>query len=210
MFVKLSERSWQAIRGYLVEMSTVILGILIALALGGLMERRAERKLAAEASQQIEGEMAANKKDLDGALATYPTTRQQLGQALKVLDQLIHDAETGTHTRGIGYSITPTSIGLSTTAMTTAESTGAMRYMDYADVRRYADVYGLQQIFMHQNDRLNDAYVDMVLVADLGHATAAELQSQRQVLAATLRYLTAVERYGRSLTKAYAGNIRAR
>jgi hypothetical protein len=207
----LSERSRQAIRSYLGEIAIIIVSILIALAFDGMVDRREERKLAKEAAVQIESEMAANKRDLDGLLASYPQTKQQLQNALKVVGRLIRESEGKERAEGgIGYELRMANVGLSTTALTTAESTGALRHMDYKDVHRYADVYTLQQICLRLHDRLYDAYVQTFPVDDLRQLTTAELQTLRHNLATTLRYVRAVEGCGTSLTKAYAGNIRPR
>jgi hypothetical protein len=207
----LSERSRESIRHYLVEIGTIIVGILIALAFDGVVDRREERKMAREAAVQIENEMAANKRDLDGLLGIYPRTKQQLGEALKVIRQLIKHAEDRTQRPAeFGYKLNMPSVGLSTNGLTTAEATGALRHMDYAEVRRYADVYSLQANFTRLHDRLYDQYVQTFLVDDLSQLSLSELQAVRQSLAATLRFLLAVEGYGRTLSKSYAANIRPR
>jgi len=47
---------------------------------------------------------------------------------------------------------------LNTASRSTAEATGALGYMDYAEVKRFATVYDLQQEFNRLQDRLIEAW----------------------------------------------------
>ena len=209
----LSERARHSLKHYLAEVATIIVGILLALTFDGISQRREEQKLAREAALQIEHEMAANKKDLDALLASYPATKQQIGKALQTVGQLIERAEGKVRPDAaleVDYALNLATVGLSTTSLTTAEATGALRHMEYADVRRYADVHSLQQIFTRLHDRLSDHYIATIPVSDPKRLSAPELQALRQSLTAMMQHLKAVEHFGESLSRAYARSIRKR
>jgi hypothetical protein len=136
---------------FLFEIVTITVGILIALWIDEVRERRRDEALVRTAREQLTREVADNLRDVEGT----GTSRQAHGKALAQALQIIEDLrDRGTTSAG------PTGIGLGSpsfprSAWDTAGRTGALALMEYSDVKRFSEIYDLQDLV----DRAQERYV---------------------------------------------------
>jgi hypothetical protein len=71
---------------YVFQFITVTAGVLIALIIDGFVDYKATRDLVAEARTTIRLEVADNKKDLEGTLASFPRDNEESMNVLKFAD----------------------------------------------------------------------------------------------------------------------------
>ena len=96
---------------------------------------------------------------------------------------------------------------------TTAEVTGAFGYMEYAEVERFAAVYGLQAAFNRAQERANESFVTTFagawLLANPEKADPAAVKQWKTQIALTLAALTVEEQIGQQLVKRYTQALEA-
>lgn len=196
----------ESLRWFLAEIAIVTVGILIALSVDGIAEARKERKLVREAIGHLESEMRENKRDMDKVMPFVAERRRHLTETLALVETLIDHRERGVPYEGrTNQSVVKFGLDLPVTAFRTAETTGALGHMSYAQVSRYAQVYGVQQEFMRLYARMQDHHVGIAVLAriQLVKLSAAELVGWRQSLAVALSHLDELESMGRVLLRGY-------
>jgi hypothetical protein len=203
----------QSIRETLREVAIITIGILIALALDGVVDWRREERLVRETRTSLRDEIRDNAKDLSGMVAALPSTRSQLEQILNILGRVLQYREnkqgTAPDTSSLSKPFGIFTIDLSSTARATAETRGALGHMSYAEVQRYSTVYGLQQEFMRLHARMYDSFIQMDSVRQIStdQLSRSELETWRQNLLITLGYLRALESMGKTLLPVYGGIV---
>jgi hypothetical protein len=63
-------------------------------------------------------------------------------------------------------------VGLRETAWKTAQTTGALSFMPYSEAQRYSDVYGSQQDFLNQQDKILEdeaQFLGLIAKTNFGH-----------------------------------------
>ncbi|HSC17001.1 MAG TPA: hypothetical protein VLI71_17860, partial [Gammaproteobacteria bacterium] len=70
---------------WLFQLTTITIGVLIALSFDALLKWNGDRKLVNEARANIALEIADNRRDLDAHLATYEQRIARLDNVLKLL-----------------------------------------------------------------------------------------------------------------------------
>ena len=143
-------------RDFFVHLVIITLGLLIALALEGIVGYIHERHLVHEANANITAEMRDNQKDVEDSVKA--TARYQ--QDMKHLIALMEDVKAGKKLNG-SVNITFEKADLNTASWKTAAATGAIAYMRYRDVKRYEDIYGLQGDFELAQDRAMDSWANV-------------------------------------------------
>src|SRR5437763_6252475 len=126
-----------------IHLLIVTLGILIALSLEGLREWRHERGLVREANANIVNELRDNKKELDGLLAAMPASRQKQVTILTFIHDVGEHGKSDIHQLELNFHLAQ----LRNTSWSTAQTVGALGYMEYADVKKFAGVYELQEVY---------------------------------------------------------------
>ena len=96
----------------------------------------------------------------------------------------------------------------------TAEVTGAFGYMDYAEVEKYASVYGLQEQFHRAQERMIESFVGafsgVALLNDPERASAQQVEQWKAHIAVSLATLVVDEQVGRQLQKRYQETLGGR
>ena len=129
---------------FLFHMLTVVLGILIALALDGIVTWAHHRVLVREARANIATELRNNKETIQKAVPEIQERQKQLRAIISTIDGIEKSRKVP---KGkIGYSFA--SYELYSTAWKTASVSGAVTHMDYAQLKDYTDAYDLQQDFL--------------------------------------------------------------
>jgi len=130
------------------HLAIITAGVLIALTLEGIVSWIDHRLLVREAVANLTAELRNNKKELDGLFAGLDREAEQLQH----LDHIADELAKGPITRGEA-TLDIVGVELKNAAVTTGQITGAFGYMEYEQVRRYADVYDFQAGFMRLQER---------------------------------------------------------
>jgi len=131
------------------HLAIITAGILIALALEGVVSWLDHRMLVREAVANLTEEIRNNKTHLDGMFARLEAEREQLQRADETAVQLLQQKPLG---RG-EMKLEAPGAELKNAAVTTGQITGAFGYMNYDAVSRYANVYDYQAQFMRLQER---------------------------------------------------------
>jgi hypothetical protein len=116
------------------------------------VEWRHHQKLAAEARENIANELRDNKGELDGLLKNAPETTKHYTDALKLFRDRLAGRKITKHQMTLAWNV----VTLNDSSWTTAQTVGALSYMGYAEVKRYAPIYGLQAEFLRLQQRTLD------------------------------------------------------
>lgn len=191
-----------SVREFLVHLAIITIGVLIALSLEGCTEWVHHRSLVREARANIANELRDNKNEIDRLISDMSKMGGELNVALGVID----DLRTRGKTDAKSFSLTYQMAQLSTASRNTAEATGAFGYMDYAEVKRYAAVYDLQEQFVRQQERLFDAWVPVLNAThrkDLEGLTPPELDDWKRQTLTAISYVQVESGFATALSKAY-------
>jgi hypothetical protein len=153
---------------WLFQLTTITLGVLIALSFDAVLRWNADRALVAEARATIALEVADNRRKIDSHLVGYGERVAMIDSLLKLLGEL--DA-------GVEPTVQEVKLllgfpSLSDAGWQTAERTGAIALMQYEDVQRYARLYTLQSLFTEAVPPalVVATHVDAILNATMGPA----------------------------------------
>ena len=193
-----------SLREFLVHLSMVTVGILIAVGLEQSVEVYHHHELAAEARENMISEIADNKKELDEHVAGLDKLKKERESDIDVIDQML----TNKDLKEAHLELHFTGATLNSASWTTATTLGALVYMGYTPVKQFAQIYRKQEFY----DRLQDEEVKNVQVA-LGMMTSfngpqkppgEELRAMRAQLLQSDAALVVLQQLGRQLTDDYA------
>jgi hypothetical protein len=191
-----------SLREMLTHLVLVTLGVLIALSFEGIGSWREHRALLHEARANIVSELRDNQKELAHRLTQIPKERANLATAIEVAQRLIDTKKLKGHVE-LGFG----TADLRDASRTTAAVTGAFGLMDYSEVKKYATVYGHQELFLRsQTAAIEDLTRTMSGINLLQHpqtASARELEDWKTHLRLTIASLTVEEGLGENLVKEY-------
>jgi hypothetical protein len=145
-----------------VHLTIVTVGILIALSLEGALEWRHHRALVREARANLATELRDNRRDLQAVRSHMDAMLKKLAAAADTVDGMLRRWDAGTAialfaTPGPAYVMYGYDIATPSTAShETAAATGALGFMEYAEVKKYAEVYKLQEMFVREQTRAAD------------------------------------------------------
>jgi len=165
-------------RDFFLHLTTITIGLLIALSLEGCVEWQHHRHLVHEAEASLHNEIQSNESGLAGVIADVHNQQSVLKHDVVVLDQMIKDpmSKTGQH-MSVNFHL----VGFDDVSWKTAQSTGALSYMPYARAQEYAALYSLQDdLDVAQKQAVRDAIVSIgpFLNADVTDPAAASRQDQ--------------------------------
>ena len=184
------------------HLAIVTVGVLIALTLEGIVSWADHRLLVREAVANLTAELRDNKKELERLLPSLAVEEQQLEQADKVARVLAKGPAPAEQ-----WSIESHNAELKNAAVTTGQITGAFGYMNYGQVRRYADVYDLQAQYMRLEERegqhFNDVLSFIRRVYDAERPNADAIERWKGQIDIALAGVYAREQRGRQLLARY-------
>ncbi len=202
-------------RDFFVHLVIITLGLLIALALEGIVGYIHERHLVHEANANITSEMHDNQKEVEDSVKAA----EQYQKDMKHLIALMEQMKSGKDLKG-SVNITFEKTDLNTASWRTAAATHAIAYMRYRDVKRYEDVYGLQADFELAQDRAMDSWANVYAPfmqfisqnsddkaqakdAKLTEAQVAQINNIEEQTQMYIGRLIAVESIGKGLDQSY-------
>ncbi len=193
-------RSWSDVFG---QLTIITAGVLIALALEGAVAWLEHRKLVREATNNLRNEMAENVREVEGLFVSIVKQRHDLEHADDLAQMLLEQKKVENEKLDLVFH----SAELKDASRTTAEVTGAFGHMEYAEVERFAAVYGLQATFNRAQERTNENFVTTLagvsLLTSPGKADPGEVRQWKSHIALTLAALTVEEQIGQQLVKRY-------
>ncbi len=199
-----AEKPIHTVKDFLLQLTTITVGVLIALSLEAVIEWSHHRALASEAKQNLRREILENKRELDKVLALIPQLRKNEQAAIQLIEDLRAHRAKGHHELNFTYYF-----GVpSDTSWSTAQAAGAVVHMPYEDVQRYASIYDKQRKFDALQDRLNETVLAAVPSDDVDNSSPRELRDWKQRVQTSLRYLSEAEKVARSLRDDYDGALR--
>jgi hypothetical protein len=149
-------------RDFVIQLATITVGILIALSIDGILESNRERALVREAHDAIAVEIADNLRDLEETLPTLDEYTRNLVQALRYADDLLKAGTTDLAELRFQLRLP----SLNRASWETAERTGAVGYMEYAQVKEYAELYGLQDLVRESQQQIADRLTGVLIVGE--------------------------------------------
>jgi hypothetical protein len=159
--------SW---RDIFIHLATITVGLFIALSLEGCVEWQHHRHLVHEARENIRTEMQDNQKELHDALNQIHKEQAQVKGDIEALKTLRKDF----NAHGLSVTLTFSNSALQDASWSTARETSALSYMSYPEVKRYAEVYRLQELFADQTARVTSAYTNSFSVLYIFDVDAKE------------------------------------
>ncbi len=194
----------ESLKDFFTHLLIVTVGILIALSLEGLLEWRHHRELADEARTNIMSEIRTNEKDLQAFLDAVPEIRRNQMAALDAVQGVLGRGKSDAPMPPLSFRLAE----LSNTSWTTSQTIGALAFMPYAEVKKFAGVYQLQDEYLRLQVRTEDAVVTalslLAVNTNPGTLSRPELGAERDRMLASLSALTAETQVGEFLEKAYA------
>lgn len=130
-----------SVKEFMVHLLAITIGLLIALGLESSVEWAHHRHLAHNARENIAQEIRANREDIARQLKALPAERKHLDELLS----LVSDAQKGRPYKPLGDFMW-TGVLLRDSAWNAASSTGAVAFMQYAEVKAYAQLYDMQKL----------------------------------------------------------------
>jgi hypothetical protein len=201
----------RSIRDFLVQLLTVIIGILIALSLEGLVQQHHRQALVHEARVSLAAEIQDNQTRLKGGLDRAPEAEAALQATIAQMQ--LHRRDPGAPWPSFtwGFALFP----LASTAWNTAASTGALAYMPYTEVAHYTRVYLRQEQFLAVQQRTLDRWLELQQWAERmgppGHRptlTPDQMQQVEAAAAAALMHTRTEESIATAVLTEYAAALR--
>jgi hypothetical protein len=185
------------------HLAIITAGVLIALTLEGIVSWVDHRMLVREAVANLTAELRNNKKELDGLFANLQTEEQQLEHA----DEMAVQLAKGPIAHGT-IALDAHGAELKNAAVTTGQITGAFGYMEYEQVRRYADVYDLQAQYMRLQEREGQHFSDVLafirpLVTAERPPSADAIERWKSAIDVALAGILARRQLGQQLQRRY-------
>ncbi len=130
-------------RDFFLHLTTITIGLLIALSLEGLVEWQHHRHLVHDAEASLHAEIKGNAENIDGILADVHKRQAELKHDVYVLNYI---AANGKYPEDKQMSVNFQIVAFQGVAWKTAQSTGALAYMPYDLAQDYSSIYMQQDI----------------------------------------------------------------
>jgi hypothetical protein len=192
-------------RDFLLHLSTITIGLLIALSLEGCVEWQHHRHLVHEAEASLHAEIESNAKDLPNALAGLHKNQTDLKHDITVLKYII---KTHKPPKDESMSI---NFGIHTfddVSWKTAQSTTALSYMPYSQAEEYSDIYNTQnELNNAERQAARDAIISLAPFLNTSDTdpdpTEGQANEIKQKIEVLQGQLTLVDSFMSSLDREY-------
>ena len=188
---------------YAFQLITVTAGVLIALLIDGLVDWNNNRELVAAAHASIAREVADNLKEIEGLPKSISSANDEIENCLKFANDLLAKGKTDVSSLQLNFNLAT----LNSASWLTADRTGALAHMSYGQVKEYAELYKLQELFDTVQRRAVDMVADSIALVSSGSdptkASRDDLMRFRDQLMRYRASLFITADLGKTLTKAY-------
>jgi len=131
------------LRDFFLHLTTITIGLLIALSLEGIVEWQHHRHLVQDAEASLHAEIKGNADNIDGVLADVHKRQVALKHDVYVLNYI---AANGKYPEDKHMSVNFQIVAFQGVAWKTAQSTGALAYMPYDLAQDYSSIYMQQDL----------------------------------------------------------------
>jgi len=186
------------------HLAMITAGVLIALAFEGVAAWVDHRMLVRDARANLAAEIQANRRELDAMLGRLGKETQGLEHADDIAALLLkHPAPPPQ----MEIELASVAAELKNAAVTAGQITGAFGYMQYAEVRRYANIYDMQAQFLRLQEREGQNFSAIFgfvrRLADSPPPADAAIEEWRVKIDAALAGIFVRERLARQLMTRY-------
>ena len=192
------------IRDFLLHILTITIGLFIALALEGLVERHHKNELREAAETNLRQEIQDNRNGLATLVTNSKAEQATLAALLDFVQAREQNKSIPFAVEGIGFSNTT----LSDASWRTAQATGALALMDYKQVQDFAAAYTIQDETMRLERVTLDDFILLQSHAvhgfDPTKITPAQATAAEPEITHALAHLIATTDYARGLDQEYA------
>jgi hypothetical protein len=178
MDIHAPESPIRSVKDFLVHLGTVTVGILIALGLEQIVEARHRAHLAAQAVEGFRTELGQNREAIEAVLAAMPGLRKTIDTELAAL------ATPATPPRRIVFPDIDMDL-VADASWQSAVATQALNEIDETTLRRYAVAYGVDRLFLQQEEAMLGEWEGL---RNFGDDPAKLLPAQLQALAERFRH----------------------
>jgi hypothetical protein len=183
-------------RDFFVHLSTITIGLLIALSLEGCVEWRHHRHLVHEAEGSLQGEIKTNASNVAGALEDARKEQETLAGDIEILKRIIANPKVKNHEE---FTVNFRIRTFEDVSWKTAQSTGALGYMPYEQAHEYSNLYSQQnEVYLVEKQAARDLVVAIgpIITLKKGEANPDAVESERikqnfEVLQAQMIYMQA-------------------
>jgi hypothetical protein len=190
-------------KDFLLHLFTITVGLLIALALEGWVERLNQHEIRDQADTNLRQEIRDNATEIEESRKNVQSELENVKKMLPFLEARKAGKSYDIHEIKLGYSIGE----LQDASWKTAAATGALAYMDYGHVQRYAEAYQLQERYSAFQDETISEYLQLqsflIYGFDPAKVSPADAASAEADARKTLTHLVALEQIGTALGKEY-------
>jgi hypothetical protein len=145
-------------RDFFLYLTTISIGLLIALSLEGIVEWQHHRHLVHDAEASLHAEIKSNANGMTATLATLHKNQDDLKHAADMVKILIAKKKMPNGSFNINYHI----VTFDSVSWKTAQSTDALSYMPYDLAREYASIYNTQdELADSERQAARDAVISM-------------------------------------------------
>jgi hypothetical protein len=130
-------------RDFFLHLTTITIGLLIALSLEGIVEWQHRRHLVHDAEASLHAEIKGNAANIDGVLSDLHQRQDALKHDVSVLNYI---AANGKYPEDKHMSVDFNIVGFASVSWKTAQSTGALSYMPYDLAQDYSGIYAQQDL----------------------------------------------------------------
>ena len=192
-------------RDFFLHLTTITIGLLIALSLEGLVEWQHHRHLVHEAEASLHGEIQSNAKGMKDSIADLHRKQDDLKHDVTVLKYLLknHKLPKDAH-MSMGVAIHT----FDDVSWRTAQSTGALSYMPYVRAEEYANIYKEQaELSASEQQAARDAILSLAPFINEGKddpdPTPDQANDIKQKIEILQSQLTLVDTFMNSLDQEY-------
>ena len=187
---------------YVFQFITVTAGVLIALMIDGLVDWKSNRDLVAQARATIRREIDQNLTELAALSKNVSSSDAEIEKGLRVADELLATGKTAETSMSLNFNLAT----LNASAWQSASGTGALAHMPYDDVRKYAELYSLQELFDAQQRKAVDLVASnsalMAAALTAAKVNRQDVESLRQQLMLLQANQMVTSQLGEQLIKA--------
>jgi hypothetical protein len=171
--------SW---RDFFLHLTTITIGLLIALSLEGCVEWRHHRHLAHQAETSLHTEIRQNSQAMQEYLVVLHKQQEALVKDVVILKSIIKNQKAPDASKiSIEFNIT----SLDNVSWKTAQSTGALSYIPYELAQEYGDIYTTQdQVEVAEQQAARDLIISVAPFINSGKGdpdpTGGQAESTKQ------------------------------
>ena len=196
-----------SVRDFLLHLSMIAIGVLLALGAEGLAEHIHNRHLVREAKENIIGEIRDNHQTLQENLPKLASNEQLLKTTLESLVKIRSDRRVKTPDVALNLNM----LILSDSSWKTAGTTGALGLMSYSEVKQFATDYDVQDTVNRLSAQLTDYWLAMTAMnGDASNLSNQQLDDLILRVQLALSHLQALENICKSLDEEYARRLKER